>query len=646
MTRIIILVFLLLSVFSSVFAPAADNIIVDSHRGKSFFKDNLGNLYPLWISYQTDGSGNLKLINSSNPVDDTIALSSGKMYLKAGNGNTYPAMVLYSTDGNGNLIPIPAGGGGGGSVTAVTASSPLFSSGGTAPNITAQVANGSQNGYLASSDWTTFNGKQAAGNYITALTGDVVATGPGSVASTIQPLAVTNAKIANTTIDLTAKVTNVLPAANGGAPPTTRFLWVDNQRGDTYTADGSFARPFKTIGAAITQIITNNDNSTHAYTINVNPGAYTETITLSNAALYNLTFTSFGAAPSTGQTVSITGISSTANNTNLANLIVNGFTMNTVNLTGDINNTNFGSTQILFVGCDFEIGGGGVTWENVNNVSVYGGQFNGSGTVLVENTAFGYVANVEGFHAGATVTLVQNNAGNQPSQSSGNYLLLSNTKNYATTSIDAGSELDSLVSYWGTGSSVVNNGTIHSWNTQWNGTLTLNNGSLTRLQGDNLLNNPTINAGATLNSRGWFYGSGATFGSTAVAAANADIVYKDGHVKSTQTTAPTTTLSANAGSGGSPSCTVSHAVDDAGNIVLVTGTSAWASGTQCTVNFNHGYNVAPICVATPSNPNAASKSVSQQINFTTSTSALTISFGAADTAQTTYNWQFKCVETQ
>ncbi len=63
---------------------------------------------------------------------------------------------------------------------------------------------------------TQINTKQATGNYITALTGDISATGPGSVAATIGNLKVTNAMIANTTIDLTAKVTGLLPLANGG----------------------------------------------------------------------------------------------------------------------------------------------------------------------------------------------------------------------------------------------------------------------------------------------------------------------------------------------------------------------------------------------------------------------------------------------
>lgn len=60
--------------------------------------------------------------------------------------------------------------------------SPLVFSG---TNLTIPVATTSVNGYLSSTDWTTFNSKQASGNYISALTGDVTATGPGSVAATL-----------------------------------------------------------------------------------------------------------------------------------------------------------------------------------------------------------------------------------------------------------------------------------------------------------------------------------------------------------------------------------------------------------------------------------------------------------------------------
>ena len=56
---------------------------------------------------------------------------------------------------------------------------------GTGTSISQHVADATHAGYLASADWSTFNGKQAAGSYITALTGDVTASGPGSAAATL-----------------------------------------------------------------------------------------------------------------------------------------------------------------------------------------------------------------------------------------------------------------------------------------------------------------------------------------------------------------------------------------------------------------------------------------------------------------------------
>lgn len=84
-------------------------------------------------------------------------------------------------------------GSGGGGVAVVTASGPLSSSGGTNPNITIQTASSTQAGALSAADWATFNAKQPAGSYITALTGDVTAAGPGSSAASLT--ATTNATI-------------------------------------------------------------------------------------------------------------------------------------------------------------------------------------------------------------------------------------------------------------------------------------------------------------------------------------------------------------------------------------------------------------------------------------------------------------------
>lgn len=63
--------------------------------------------------------------------------------------------------------------------------------------ISLALSSTSTTGALSDTDWDTFNDKQAAGNYVTALTGDVTASGPGSSAATIANDAVTNAKLAN-----------------------------------------------------------------------------------------------------------------------------------------------------------------------------------------------------------------------------------------------------------------------------------------------------------------------------------------------------------------------------------------------------------------------------------------------------------------
>ena len=115
----------------------------------------------------------------------TTAATAAAALLPAQAGNTGK---FLTTDGSGVLT---WGAAGGGSVTDVTASSPLASSGGTTPNLTLPVASTSADGYLASADWTTFNGKVSSSRSVSttaplsgggALSGDLtlalpVATG-------------------------------------------------------------------------------------------------------------------------------------------------------------------------------------------------------------------------------------------------------------------------------------------------------------------------------------------------------------------------------------------------------------------------------------------------------------------------------------
>jgi hypothetical protein len=89
----------------------------------------------------------------------------------------------------------------------------------TGHTVSITQASGSANGYLSSTDWNTFNNKQAAGNYITALTGDATASGPGSAALT---LATVNGNVgsfgSSTSIpSFTVNAKGLITAASGNA---------------------------------------------------------------------------------------------------------------------------------------------------------------------------------------------------------------------------------------------------------------------------------------------------------------------------------------------------------------------------------------------------------------------------------------------
>ena len=94
-------------------------------------------------------------------------------------------MIVSEGSGNWRIVGYfsISGGGGGGSVTAVTGTAPIASSGGTAPDISIPQANGSTDGFLDSADWTTFNGKQdvlSAGTGISIIANVVTNTAPSS----------------------------------------------------------------------------------------------------------------------------------------------------------------------------------------------------------------------------------------------------------------------------------------------------------------------------------------------------------------------------------------------------------------------------------------------------------------------------------
>lgn len=130
-----------------------------------------------------------------------------------------------------------------------------------------------------------------------------------------------------------------------------------------------------------------------------------------------------------------------------------------------------------------------------------------------------------------------------------------------------------------------------------------------------------------------------TVGQSASGGTNVRINITDGHLRSQQTNVPTEAEQTNIGTGGTS--TLANTTDVAGKITIATGTGP-AAGAQTIITFNLGYNVAPIATLTPMN--AASAAI--QAYVTTTATTMTISFGVAPAASTTYEFFYHVIETE
>ena len=141
-----------------------------------------------------------QVLSSGNTSDIDIVLSSNLEVLDV-NANT--ATFNDSVSLNGTLIDRNSSSGVSNQIlistqTGVewvnlpvyTAVSPLSINSATRV-ISIQKASNTQDGYLASVDWINFDAKQSSGNYITQLTGEASAVGPGSSTITLSTGAVT-----------------------------------------------------------------------------------------------------------------------------------------------------------------------------------------------------------------------------------------------------------------------------------------------------------------------------------------------------------------------------------------------------------------------------------------------------------------------
>jgi len=181
-----------------------------------------------YVAPSAYASANGLTMATSRLLGRTTATTGAAEEISVAGGLTLSAGVLTGTSGT---------------VTSVTGTSPVVSSGGTTPAISMPAATTSVNGYLTSTDWTTFNSKGSGTvtsvsgtgtvNGIT-LTGTVTSTGSLTLGGTLSGVSLTTQvsgtlPIANggtgststTYCNLATNVTGTLPVANGGTGATT-----------------------------------------------------------------------------------------------------------------------------------------------------------------------------------------------------------------------------------------------------------------------------------------------------------------------------------------------------------------------------------------------------------------------------------------
>ena len=150
--------------------------------------------------------------------------------------------------------------GSGGTVTSVTGTAPVVSSGGTTPAISMAAATTSVNGYLTSTDWNTFNGKQPAGTYVTSVTGTAPVVSSGGTTPAISMAAAST----STNGYLTSTDWNTF---NGKGTGTVTSVSVVSANGLAGTSSGG-ATPALTLSTTVTGVLKGNGTAISAAVVN------------------------------------------------------------------------------------------------------------------------------------------------------------------------------------------------------------------------------------------------------------------------------------------------------------------------------------------------------------------------------------------
>ena len=152
-----------------------------------------------WNIFNSKGNGTVtnvtatSLITSSGGVapDISTSMATNRLLGRGTAGVGIFEEIILGTNLSLTGTTLNASGGGGGTVTGVTATLPISSSGGATPDISITQSSAITNGYLSSIDWNTFNNK-GSGTVTSVATAGLISGGPISTTGTITTLMATN----------------------------------------------------------------------------------------------------------------------------------------------------------------------------------------------------------------------------------------------------------------------------------------------------------------------------------------------------------------------------------------------------------------------------------------------------------------------
>jgi hypothetical protein len=198
-------------------------VVTRSHVNQGTIEVKIQNGYEMDelhnVSAQTPSNGNVLIWNNSTQLWESAGITAGT--------------GISVTNGAGSITVANTG------VTSVSGTAPVVSSGGATPTISMAAASASANGYLTSTDWSTFNSKQPAGTYVTSVgaTSPITSTG-GTTPTLAMPAATSSVNGYLTSTDWTTFNNKGSGSVTSVAASVPSFLSVS---GSPITSSGTLA---------------------------------------------------------------------------------------------------------------------------------------------------------------------------------------------------------------------------------------------------------------------------------------------------------------------------------------------------------------------------------------------------------------------